>query len=112
VRAVPGAATAVAVGAGAVWVAGGCPAGVVRAPIGAGPATCVRTGGGVADVAVGPGAAWALDADGRRLLRLAPATGDVVAVAPLPGRPIALATGAGAVAVLVAGGRIVRVAAG
>jgi hypothetical protein len=112
VRAVPGAATAVAVGGGAVWVAGGCPAGIVRAPIGAGPARCLRTGGGVADVAVGAGAVWALDADGRRLLRLAPGTGAAHGVARLPGRPLALATGAGAVAVLLAGGRIVRVAAG
>jgi streptogramin lyase len=62
-------------------------------------------------VAVGDGAVWALDADGRRLLRLAPATGDAEGAARLPGRPLALAVGPGAAAVLLAGGRIVRVAA-
>lgn len=95
-RAVPGAATAVATGLGAVWIANGCGGGWVRAPVGAGPAVCTRSGGGIADIAVGDGAVWGADRDDSAVLRIDPRTGAVAERIPLPNRPSAVTVGAGA----------------
>jgi len=107
-RAIPGAATAIAVGHGAVWVANGCAGGVLRAPVGPGPATCLAAAAGATDVAVETGV-WVADGDGARLLRLEPASGRVVASARTGSRPTALATGADAVWALSGGGPLLRV---
>jgi hypothetical protein len=99
-RGAPAAATAIAVGLGAVWVANGCPNGVLRAPAGPGPATCVRVGKGPADIAVGGGSAWAADAARRRVVELDGATGAMVRAWVTPDPPASLAVGARGVVAL------------
>ncbi len=96
--------TAIAVGLGAVWVANGCDNGVLRAPVGAGPATCTRVGKGPADVAVGRGAAWAADAAGQRIVELDPATGAIVGSWPVAGRPASIVAGPSGVFATTRGG--------
>jgi hypothetical protein len=85
-RSLPGAATALAVGAGAVWVANGCAGGVARAPVGAGPVDCLGGRWGAGDIAACPAGAWVADADDSRVLRLTTA-GAVAGAVRLPGRP-------------------------
>jgi hypothetical protein len=110
-RAISGAATALAVGQGAVWVANGCAGGVLRAPVGPGPASCLPVADGATGVAVGAGGVWVADGDGARLLRLEPGSGNVAAVAWTGTRPTAVATGSGAVWGLSGGGPLLRVGA-
>ncbi len=103
-RAAPAGPTAIAVGLGAVWVANGCPDGVLRAPVGPGPGVCARVGKGPVDIAVGGGSAWAADAAGRNVVELDAATGAVIGSWLTPGRPAALAvTGEQVVAVTQSG---------
>ena len=104
--------TAIAVGLGAVWVANGCDNGVLRAPVGAGPATCTRVGKGPADVAVGRGAAWVADAAGQRIVELDPATGAIVRIWPVAGRPASIVAGRAGVFATIRGGGVVRVPLG
>lgn len=104
-RGAPAAATAIAVGLGAVWVANGCPNGVLRAPVGPGPATCVRVGKGPADVAVGAGSAWAADGAGRRVVQLDARNGVIVRAWAMPRPPASLAVGGTGVVALTRGGQ-------
>lgn len=92
-RRAPGAGTAIAVGGGRLWVGNGCPGGWLSAPVGPGPSRCGASARGVADVAAGPGATWAADADGRAVLRLGVRRASERV--RLPVRPEAVAAGAG-----------------
>lgn len=96
-RRAPGSATSLAVGFGAVWIANGCAGGVVRAPVGPGPARCRGAGEGITAIAIGGGSLWAADYDGSALLRLDPTSGAATARVPLGARPDDLAIGGGAV---------------
>lgn len=107
-RVVPAAATAIDVGLGAVWVANGCADGVLRAPVGPGPATCTPMGKGAADVAVGGGSAWAADAARTRVVELDGVTGSVVQTWEVPGRPTAVAVAGDSAVTLTQAGRLFR----
>jgi hypothetical protein len=107
-RSLPGAATALAVADGAVWVANGCAGGVARAPVGPGPVACLGGRWGAGDVAAGPAGAWVADADGARVLRLG-ADGALEGAARVPGRPRAVACRGGVAWVVDAAGGLTRV---
>ena len=96
-RSLGGASTAVAVGAGAVWIANGCAQGLVRMPVRAGGARCVEVDAGLTDLAVGGGGVWGADHDGSALVELDARTGRVRSRAALPARPSGVALGLGAV---------------
>jgi sugar lactone lactonase YvrE len=107
-RSLPGAATALAVSGGAVWVANGCARGVARAPVGPGPVACLGGRWGAGDVAAGRAGAWVADADGARALRLGP-DGRLEGRARVPGRPVAVACHGGVAWVVDAAGGLTRV---
>ncbi len=111
-RTLPAAPTAIAVGAGAVWIANGCANGVLRVPVGPGPGRCTGVGRGAADVVVGAGAAWAADAAGLRIVRLDAATGAATARWTTAGRPAALAVAGDRVVALTRGGGLEAVPVG
>jgi hypothetical protein len=111
-RTVPTAATRLAVGLGAVWIANGCANGVLRAPVGGGAGTCVRVGRDPADVAVGAGAAWAADASGGRIVEMEGDTARIVRTWALDGRPSAVDAAGDVVAVVSRGGRAFALARG
>lgn len=101
-------AAAIAVGAGAVWVANGCTNGILRVPVGPGPGSCIRVGKGPSDVAVGAGAVWGADAAGSRIVRLDAATGSIAASWAAPGRPATIAAAGSSVVAATRRGDVFR----
>jgi hypothetical protein len=99
-------------GAGAVWAETSA-AGLLRIDPHTARLTASLPGPAVSAVAAGAGGVWAVCCDGRirrgRLTRLDPASGRVLAAVGLPGRPLAVGAGPGAVWVRGAEGWLWRV---
>ena len=98
---------AVAVGAGSIWVANFEGDTVTRLAIsrpGENPSSStIEVGDGPVDVTFGEGAVWVVNKRDRTVMRIDPASGEVVATIEMGNEPQRVAAGAGSVWVTVGG---------